>query len=161
MKEVIIAVLTVLLGGGFAAAVVVAWNERWKLKFQRQATKEDRAEEKADKTKELDQELNSIQQEEEKRNEALESRLQRIETQLSAVSEGMKLVLLDRIIQYGEFLVSKGEVTYDERKRFHDMHDCYHSKEKLNGNGDADLIVKAVNAIPMKHMGGEAHAAQS
>ena len=48
LKDIVLAVLTALLGGGIGAAVVAAWNERWKLKFQRQAAKEDREIDKAD-----------------------------------------------------------------------------------------------------------------
>lgn len=150
MKEAFFAVLTALVGGGIGAAIVSAYNERWKLKFQRKAAKEDREADKADKTESITEELDDMQKEEEQRNTELNCRLDEMDKRISAQSEGIKLLLLDRILQYGEYLVGKGEITFDERKRFHAMHSCYH--DGLKGNGDADLIVDAVDKLPLKHL---------
>ncbi len=48
-----------------------------------------------------------------------------------------------------EGYIEQKEIAYDDRRRFHAMHDCYHNG--LGGNGDADLIVEAVDELPLKH----------
>ncbi len=141
MKETIMALLTLLLGGGIGAAIVTGINERWKIKFQRQATKEDREADKADRTDEISEQVETFQETESKRMENLEK-------QMAAQSEALKLILLDRILYLGQGYIDKGEISYDDRRRFHAMHDCYHIG--LGGNGDADLIVEAVDELQLK-----------
>ncbi len=142
MKETIMAVLTLLLGGGIGAAIVAGINERWKVKFQRQAAKEDREADKADRTDEISEQVETFQ-------EAEAKRMENLEKQMAAQSEALKLILLDRILYLGQGYIDKGEISYDDRRRFHAMHDCYHTG--LGGNGDADLIVEGVDELPLKH----------
>ena len=59
-----------------------------------------------------------------------------------------ELILLDRILWLGQGDINKGEISFDDRRRFHAMHSCYHSG--LGGNGDADIIVEGVDALPLK-----------
>ena len=66
----------------------------------------------------------------------------------TAQSEALKLILLDRILWLGQSYINKGEISFDDRRRFHAMHSCYHSG--LGGNGDADIIVEGVDALPLK-----------
>lgn len=146
MKDVVLAALTALLSGGIGAAVVSAFNERWKLRFQRKAAKEDREASKADRTDEIGKQVDSFQKSEAKRNEEIEARLKNMETQITAQSEALKLILLDRILWLGQGFIEKGEISYDDRRRFHAMHECYHTG--LGGNGDADLIVSSVDKLP-------------
>ena len=65
-----------------------------------------------------------------------------------AQSEALKYILLDRIMYLGQCYIVAGEVSFDDRKRLRDMHTSYH--EKLGGNGDADAVMKAVDALPLK-----------
>jgi len=60
----------------------------------------------------------------------------------------MICILLDRILYLGQSYIAKGEIDFDDRKRLHAMHDCYHNG--LHGNGDADLIMEAVDELPLK-----------
>lgn len=138
MKETIMALLTLLLGGGIGAAIVAGINERWKFKAQRQAAKEDREADKADRTDEICEQV-----------ETESKRMENLEKQMAAQSEALKLILLDRILYLGQGYIDKGEISYDDRRRFHAMHDCYHTG--LGGNGDADLIVEGVDELPLKH----------
>lgn len=149
MKDIVLAVLTALLGGGIGAAIVAALNERWKLKFQRKAEKEDREVDKADRTNEIGKQVDSFQKSETKRNEKIENRLKNLEMKIEAQSEALKLIMLDRILWLGQNYIQKGEISYDDRRRFHAMHECYHIE--LGGNGDADLIVAGVDELPLKH----------
>ena len=131
MDEFIKIALAGLLSGSVFVAIIETIRESIAFKRRRKAEKEDRAEAKAD----------AEQAETEKK-------LQELENKVAAVAEGVKLMLLDRIIHLGQGYIDKGEITYDERHRFRQMHDCYH--DGLNGNGDAKLIVEAVDELPPK-----------
>lgn len=135
--EFVAAVFVAIAGGAAGAAVINGINERWKFKANRKATKEDRAEEKADKTKELTETLNGLQEQ-----------LKTLKDSDKAQSEALRLILLDRVLYLGKGYIDKGEITYDDRRRFHAMHKCYHTG--LGGNGDADIIVEGVDALPLK-----------
>lgn len=148
MGEIFTAVLLAIAGGAAGAAVINGMNERWKFRAARKAAKEDRAEEKADKTDEIGKELKEFKDSEKKKNEELEKQLSDLATQLAAVAKAERVILLDRILYLGQSYIDKGEISYDDRKRFHDMHSCYHTD--LNGNGDADLIVEGVDELPLK-----------
>lgn len=135
--EIVTAVLLAIAGGAAGAAVINGINERWKFKANRKAVKEDRAEEKADKTDDLAKTLATLQAE-----------IKTLKDSDAAQSEALKLMLLDRVLYLGKGYIDKGEISYDDRRRFHAMHNCYHSG--LGGNGDADLIVEGVDALPLK-----------
>lgn len=135
--EILVAVLMAVAGGAAGAAVINGINERWKFKANRKAVKEDRAEEKADKTDELTKTLSGLQEQ-----------LEHLKNSDTAQSEALKLILLDRILWLGQGYINKGEISFDDRRRFHSMHDCYH--KGLGGNGDADIIVEGVDALPLK-----------
>lgn len=135
--EILTAVLLAIAGGAAGAAVINGINERWKFKANRKAVKEDRAEEKADKTGELSSTLSGVQEQ-----------LTLLKDSDAAQSEALKLILLDRILWLGQSYINKGEISFDDRRRFHAMHQCYHSG--LGGNGDADIIVEGVDALPLK-----------
>lgn len=135
--EIVTAVLLAIAGGAAGAAVINGINERWKFKANRKAAKEDRAEQKADKTDELAKTLATLQEE-----------IKTLKKSDDAQSEALKLMLLDRVLYLGKGYIYKGEISYDDRRRFHAMHNCYHTG--LGGNGDADLIVEGVDALPLK-----------
>lgn len=135
--EILTAVLLAVAGGAAGAAVINGINERWKFKVNRKAVKEDRAEEKADKTDELAGTLGEVQKQ-----------LETLKASDTAQAEALRLILLDRVLYLGKSYIDKGEISYDDRRRFHAMHNCYHSG--LGGNGDADLIVEGVDALPLK-----------
>lgn len=135
--EIMTAVLLAIAGGAAGAAVINGINERWKFRQNRKAAKEDRAEEKADKTAELSRTLEGIQRQ-----------LEQLKDSDAAQSDALKLILLDRLVWLGQGYIKKGEISYDDRQRFHKMHTCYHSG--LGGNGDADLVVAGVDKLPLK-----------
>ena len=137
MEKFITAVLTFVCGAGGLALIEWA-RERWKFKAERKAKKEDKAEEKVDKIEELTKTVNAVRKEQEEQGQ-----------QLDALRDAMKCVLLDRIIFLGTSYIEAGEVDFDDRKRLRDMHTSYH--KGLDGNGDADAIMKAVDALPLKN----------
>lgn len=148
MSDVISTALIAFLGGGALVAVINAVNERWKFKAQRKANKEDRAIEKEDRAIEISEGLNEFKASEGEINEGFRRRIKDLEDEIAAQSKAMRFILLDRVLTLGQSYIDIGEISYDERRRFHMMHDCYHND--LGGNGDADLIVKAVDALPLK-----------
>lgn len=135
--EILTAVLMAVAGGAAGAAVINGINERWKFRATRKAAKEDREEKKADKTDELTKTLSGLQ-----------TQIKTMKDSDAAQSEALKLILLDRILWLGQSYINKGEISFDDRRRFHAMHSCYHSG--LGGNGDADIIVEGVDALPLK-----------
>lgn len=136
--EILTAALLAIVGGAAGAAIITGINERWKFKANRKAVKEDRAEAKADKMDELAKTLADMQQQ-----------LATLKASDTAQAEALRLILLDRVLYLGKSYIDKGKISYDDRRRFHAMHDCYHTG--LGGNGDAALIVEGVDALPLKN----------
>ena len=130
--------LLAFLGGAGGVALINAIHDRWKWKAERKAAKEDKEEEKTDKIGELTKTI-----------EEMRTQQDEMSVQMNALRDAMKCVLLDRIIYLGQKYIEEGAVDFDDRKRLRDMHTSYH--KGLNGNGDADAIMKAVDALPLKN----------
>lgn len=146
--EFSVAFVLAIAGGAAGAAVINGINERWKFKASRKAAKEDKAEEKADKTEEIGEAVEEIRKTEDKRQEEMEKEISIMKAQIQALVEADRVVLLDRIRHLGQSYIQKGEISFDDRRIFHMMHDAYH--DGLGGNGDADLVVEAVDDLPLK-----------
>lgn len=146
--EFLVAFVLAIAGGAAGAAVINGINERWKFKASRKAAKEDKAEEKADKTEEIGEAVEEIRKTEDKRQEEMEKEISIMKAQIQALVEADRVVLLDRIRHLGQSYIQKGEISFDDRRIFHMMHDAYH--DGLGGNGDADLVVEAVDDLPLK-----------
>lgn len=134
--EMVKTVLLALIGGGAGAALINAIHDRWKWKAERKAQKEDKAAEKKDKVDELTKMV-----------ESLSKQQKEMIDQLDALRDAEKCVLLDRIIYLGQSYIDAGSVDFDDRKRLRDMHSNYHNR--LGGNGDADQVMKGVDALPL------------
>lgn len=141
------ALLLFLFGAGGLALINIA-QERWKMRYQRKAQKEDKAEEKEDKLYSLDDELKQYIAEQKDFNERTMARFEEMEQRDAAHTRAMKYVLLDRIIYIGQSYIKHGEVSFDDRRRLREMHDSYHND--LGGNGDADNVMDAVDGLPLK-----------
>lgn len=129
--------LAFIFGGGGLA--LIDWlRERTKFKAERKAMKEDRKEEKADEVKELTKTV-----------ETLKETVNKMSDQLNALQDAQRCVLLDRIMYLGSKYIADGEIAFDDRRRLREMHDSYH--HGLKGNGDADAIMTAVDALPLKN----------
>lgn len=145
--EGIVAIVIAFAGGAGFTAFVNGRTERWKFKAQREAAKEDKAEEKADRTSQLKAAVEKFEETEDKKNREMDKRLSRLEKQNAAQTEALKLIMLDRILHLGQGFIERGSISYDDRKRLHDMHKCYH--DGLGGNGDANLIMEAVDDLQL------------
>lgn len=120
-----------LLTGAASAAVIRLLDNVIQWKLNRKAKKEDKAEKQTE--------------EEGKKNE---ERIKSMETVMLSLAEGMSYMLLDRIRHLGLAYLSRGEISFDERRLLRQMHDVYHNK--LNGNGDLDELLKEVDELPLK-----------
>lgn len=147
MKTIVAALAAFLFGAGGLAVINIV-QERWKFRADRKAKKEDKAEEKEDKLDEMSKDMKEFFEKQNEFNETLIKRMAEVEEQNAAQSEGMKFVLLDRILYLGQSYIKNGEVSFDDRKRLGDMHTVYHGR--LKGNGDADAIMDGVYNLPLK-----------
>ena len=99
--------------------------------------KEDRKEQKNDEIEKLTKLV-----------EGLAKQQMETSVQLDALRDAQKCVLLDRIIHLGQNYIRAGEIDFDDRRRLREMHHSYH--HGLGGNGDADAIMLAIDALPLK-----------
>lgn len=65
-----------------------------------------------------------------------------------ALKAGLKWVLYDRIRFLGQKYITDKKVDFDDRRILNEMHSCYHNG--LGGNGDLDVLMHEVNALPLK-----------
>lgn len=147
-NEIFRDIILVVLSGGIGAALVKLVGDGLSWRRERKAKKEDRAEEKADKTNEISNAVQEFQKQEASVNAEIDARLKKLEAQSTAQSEALKVILLDRILYLGRSYINRGFISFDDRKRLRDMHDVYHSG--LDGNGDADLVMEGVDALPLQ-----------
>lgn len=141
-------ILIAVLSGGTVGAAITGLVQIRLFNKKRKATIEDRMEAKADKTASIEKDFREFKEQEAITNKKHEEWRQHIETEQKAQSEAMKLILLDRVLHLGQSYIARGDITYEERRMFHAMHNCYHNG--LHGNGDADLIVQAVDDLPLR-----------
>ena len=65
----------------------------------------------------------------------------------------LRYLMLFIIRWQGTEFVKDGKITWEDRKMMHKWHDLYHNG--LNGNGDADLLMKDINDLPLDMKGEE------
>lgn len=147
-SEFLLALLLAVAGGATGAAVINGINERWKFKATRKAEKEDREEKREDQTEKIEEEVKKIKATEGEWREEVEKRLTALRSQNNVENEALRVILLDRIRHLGQSYIAAGEIDFDDRRIFHMMHKVYH--DGLGGNGDADLIVEAVDELRLK-----------
>ena len=63
----------------------------------------------------------------------------------------VRYIMLYIIREECEKHIARGYITYEDRRMLHKWHDLYH--DELGGNGDAKLLMAAVNALPLKMEG--------
>ena len=132
--EFIATIIGVILGSSGLTVFLNNLHDRWKLKQERKNKKEDKLEEKEDKVEDLQEATDSQ-----------EERLKAQEMKLNFIGEGIKYLLLDKILFLGSKYIRRNSISMEERKILKAMYDIYHNG--LKGNGDADFIMKGVDAI--------------
>ena len=61
-----------------------------------------------------------------------------------------RTILYDRIKHLGKTYIARGYVTLEELEDLERMHQVYHDKDKLNGNGFLDELMKTVKSLPKR-----------
>lgn len=130
-KEKDLEILSYLLTGATAAAIIKLIDNLIQWKLKRKAAKEDRTEAEAEAQKQSEVE-----------------RISETEKKIDKLTVGVRVLLLDRIQYLGQTYIRDGEVDFDDRRRLNDMHTVYHSG--LGGNGDLDVLMNEVNSLPLK-----------
>lgn len=132
--EFIATIVGIILGSSALTVLLNNLHDRWKLKQERKNTKEDKQEEKENIVDDLQSATNSQ-----------EERLKELENTSKYMAEALKYLLLDKILFLGSKYIRRNSITMEERKILKAMYDVYHNG--LKGNGDADFIMKGVDAI--------------
>lgn len=118
--------LSVLLGGGMGSALVGGIFALVQWLLSRKAAREDRAAELAGE----------------------ESReLKRL---VGVLVEADRTILYDRIKHLGKAYIARGHITVEELEDLDQMHEVYHNKEKLGGNGFLDALMHTVHALEVR-----------
>ena len=127
-------VLSYLLTGASAAAVIKLIDNLIQWHLKRKAAKEDKSEAKA-----------------EERQRDKEQWIENTDKSIQNITNGMRVLLLDRIQYLGQAYIQDCEVDFDDRHRLNEMHNVYHNG--LGGNGDLDVLMREVNELPLKKKG--------
>ena len=129
LKELIILIVSGSVGAAIVAGIfgIIQWR------LNRKAAKEDRAEERsiascAQRAKEI----------------------QELKDMVAVLVVADRTVLYDRIKHLGKSYITRGYVTVEELEDMDLMHSVYHDKDKLNGNGFLDNLMKTVHSLPVK-----------
>ena len=62
--------------------------------------------------------------------------------------QALRYLMLYIIQERAKELLKDGSSTLEEKRALHKWHELYH--KGLGGNGDADLVMKQVDALPLK-----------
>ncbi len=132
--EFIATVVGIILGSSALTVLLNNLHDRWKIKQERKNSKEDKQEAKEDIVDDLQIATDSQ-----------EKKIEALEILSSNMAEALKYLLLDKILFLGSKYIRRNTITLEERKILKAMYNVYHNG--LDGNGDADFIMKGVEAI--------------
>ncbi len=118
--------LFALLGGGVGTALVGGAFTLLQWQLNRKAAREDRA---AELGLEENRELKRL---------------------VGVLVEADRTILYDRIKHLGKSYIARGYITVEELEDLNLMHEVYHNKEKLGGNGFLDALMHTVHALEVK-----------
>ena len=118
--------LLAILGGGVGTALVGGAFTLLQWKLSRKAAREDRA---AELSAEESRELKRL---------------------VGVLVEADRTLLYDRIKHLGKSYIARGYVTVEELEDLDLMHEVYHNKDKLGGNGFLDALMKTVHALEVR-----------
>ena len=82
------------------------------------------------------------------RKDKAEERQDAVSQQIASIRTAVMLLMLDQIKRLGLRYISDGEISYEDRRLLHRMHDNYHND--LGGNGDLNQIMEDVDELPLK-----------
>ena len=118
--------LLALLGGGVGTALVGGAFTLLQWQLNRKAAREDRA---AELGLEENRELKRL---------------------VGVLVEADRTILYDRIKHLGKSYIARGYITVEELEDLDLMHEVYHNKDKLGGNGFLDALMHTVHGLEVK-----------
>lgn len=71
------------------------------------------------------------------------------EAEEDVILKSLRYIMLYIIQERAEGYIRRGYITIEERRSLHKWHDLYHNG--LLGNGDADLLMTAVDELEIKY----------
>ena len=126
-------IVLAILGGGVGTALVGGLFTLLRWRLDRNAVREDRAVEATNLS------CNARGQE-----------IRDLKKLVGVLMEADRTLLYDRIKHLGKSYIARGYVTIEELEDLQLMHGVYHDRDKLNGNGFLDNLMKAVHSLPLK-----------
>lgn len=117
-----------IMAGSCGAALVAGVFGLIQWKLNRKAQKEDRADDKQSADC-----------------EARGEEIKELKTLIDVLILANRTSMYDRIKHLGKCYIERGWVTVEELEDLNRMHQVYHDKDKLNGNGFLDNLMHTVN----------------
>lgn len=118
--------LSMVMGGGVGTALVGGVFTLLQWRLGRKAAREDRAAELG------------IQE------------AQELKRLVGVLVEADRTILYDRIKHLGKSHIARGYITVEELEDLNLMHEVYHNKEKLGGNGFLDTLMHTVRELEVR-----------
>lgn len=76
--------------------------------------------------------------------------LKEVKRLIDVLVEADRTILYDRIKHIGKSYIAREYITLEELEDLERMHQVYHDKDKLNGNGFLDELMKTVKSLPKR-----------
>lgn len=118
--------LSMVMGGGVGTALVGGVFTLLQWRLGRKAAREDRVAELG------------IQE------------AQELKRLVGVLVEADRTILYDRIKHLGKSHIARGYITVEELEDLNLMHEVYHNKEKLGGNGFLDTLMHTVRELEVR-----------
>lgn len=125
--------LLAILGGGVGTALVGGIFTLIQWRLNRKAAREDRAE--AVSTASC---------------AARGQEIRDLKKLVNVLVEADRTILYDRIKHLGKSYIARGYITVEELEDLDLMHEVYHNKEKLGGNGFLDTLMHTVHGLEVR-----------
>lgn len=77
------------------------------------------------------------------------SKLETLSEDVGHVKAANKAILSDRIRYLGERYLTAAEISFEDRRNLHNLHEAYH--DHSGGNGDYDILMREIDELPLKH----------
>jgi hypothetical protein len=126
-------IVLAILGGGVGTALVGGIFTLIQWRLNRKAAREDRAEEASTASC-----------------AARGQEIRDLKRLVNVLVEADRTILYDRIKHLGKSYIARGYITVEELEDMDLMHEVYHNKEKLGGNGFLAALMKTVHALEVR-----------
>ena len=82
--------------------------------------------------------------------ELVSAETQELKRLVRVLVEADRTILYDRIKHLGKAYLTRGYITVEELEDLDLMHEVYHNKEKLGGNGFLDALMHTVHGLEVR-----------